>query len=841
MPGKLLSLYNRLVLGHPLITLLLTLTLVAGMGWFAKDFRLDASADSLVLENDADLRYYREIRERYGSDDFLIVTYTPRQDLFSKDVLSDLRLLRDSLRQLERVAEVVSILDVPLIDSSDVTLADIGGKMRTLENPDTDLQTARNELLTNPLYNNRLISENGQTTAMRITFETDETFLKLREERNRLRQKRDDEGLSETEKQELAHVSKRYFAYSAKVVDRESEDIARIRAIIGQHQHGAELHLGGVPMIVADMVSFIRSDLTRFGAAVVVFMIVMLALIFRRLRWVLLPMLCCAATLVFMFGFLGLVEWRVTVVSSNFTSLLLIITMSLTVHLAVRYHELHDQDPDADQRDLVLGMVRSKAIPCLYTALTTIVAFVSLLVSDIRPVIDFGWMMAIGIVVAFMLSFLLLPAALMFFTPDSFHPKHDVTGMITRRLDRVIERHGTITAVVFVLVAVLSVLGISRLTVENRFIDYFKKSTEIYQGMTLIDRNLGGTTPLELIVDPPPGWQQKSRPSLEKNAIDDPFAESGAEGGLTSTSYWYTSYRIDIIRGIHDQLESYPATGKALSMATTFALLGNLNQGEPLDNLLLSVIQKKVPQDIERTLMAPYITEDGNQLRFAMRIQESDRQLQRTKLLQTIRHDLTKKIGLEEEQVHLTGMFVLYNNVLQSLYRSQILTLSAVFVAIMLMFMVLFRSIPLALIAIVPNLVAAGSVLGLMGWLGIPLDIMTITIAAITIGIAVDDTIHYVHRFMEELPRDGDYKAAIRRCHASVGRALYYTTITIVAGFSILVLSNFIPTVYFGLLTGLAMLVAIIADLTLLALLILRFRPPVEGWLFRSGSDDGKK
>jgi predicted RND superfamily exporter protein len=286
--------------------------------------------------------------------------------------------------------------------------------------------------------------------------------------------------------------------------------------------------------------------------------------------------------------------------------------------------------------------------------------------------------------------------------------------MITRRLDRVIERHGTITAVVFVLVAVLSVLGINRLTVENRFIDYFKKSTEIYQGMTLIDRNLGGTTPLELIVDPPPGWQQKSRPSLEKNAIDDPFAESGAEGGLTSTSYLYTSYRIDIIRGIHDQLESYPATGKALSMATTFALLGNLNQGEPLDNLLLSVIQKKVPQDIERTLMAPYITEDGNQLRFAMRIQESDRQLQRTKLLQTIRHDLTKKIGLEEEQVHLTGMFVLYNNVLQSLYRSQILTLSAVFVAIMLMFMVLFRSIPLALIAIVPNLVAAGSVLGLI-------------------------------------------------------------------------------------------------------------------------------
>jgi hypothetical protein len=182
-------------------------------------------------------------------------------------------------------------------------------------------------------------------------------------------------------------------------------------------------------------------------------------------------------------------------------------------------------------------------------------------------------------------------------------------------------------------------------------------------------------------------------------------------------------------------------------------------------------------------------------------------------------------MGLQNEQVHLTGMLVLYNNMLQSLFHSQIQTVGVVFLAIMLMFVVSFRSFMLAVIAIIPNLVAAILVLGLMGWMKIPLDIMTITIAAIVIGIAVDDAIHYVHRFKKEFRSDCSYWTSVKRCHESIGLAMYYTSIIITLGFTILALSNFKPTIYFGLLTGFSMLVAMIANLTLLPILIVWLKP----------------
>jgi len=834
MAARLLSFYDRLILGHPLASLLTCLLVVAAVGWYARDFRLDASADSLVLENDADLRYYREVRKRYVSDDFLIITYTPRGALFTPETLADLRALRNELRQLERVAEVTSILDVPLIDSPRQSFSQLAAQVRTLESPDVDPALARHEFLTSPLYRDLILSRDGSTTALQVTFVRDTVYQGLLERRTALRDQRRTTGLSDAEAQELARVSEEFRRYSALATDRQSADIARIRQLLERHRPVAELHLGGIPMIVSDMIDFIRSDLTNFGLGVLAFLVAMLATIFRRPRWVLLPLFCCFAAVLFMFGYLGLLEWRVTVVSANFTSLLLIITLSLTVHLVVRYHELHAARPQADQHWLVLETVRSKALPSFYTALTTIVAFVSLLVSDIRPVIDFGWMMAIGLVVAFLLSFLLFPAGLMLLRPNSFFPRHDLTGALTRGFDRLIEGHGTLTLAVFAGIAVLSVIGIDRLTVENRFIDYFKQSTEIYQGMALIDRELGGTTPLEVIVDADPQWQPpQSRP--EPELIDDPFAEVGTEAGLSATSYWFNTQRLATVERIQQTLDALPETGKVLSMATTFELMRQLNEDKPLDNLMLAVIYKKLPAQIRKSLFEPYMTADGNQLRFAIRVLEAGHHLQRSQLLQTIRRQLVERVGLQDQQVHLTGMFVLYNNVLRSLYRSQILTIGAVFLAIMAMFVVLFRSLPLAVIAIIPNLVAAASVLGLMGWLNIPLDIMTITIAAITIGIAVDDTIHYVHRFIEEFPQDHDYAAAIRRCHASVGRAMYYTSVTVIAGFSILVLSNFKPTIYFGLLTGLAMAVAMVANLTLLALLLLRLRPPVGRWLFHAG------
>jgi predicted RND superfamily exporter protein len=483
--------------------------------------------------------------------------------------------------------------------------------------------------------------------------------------------------------------------------------------------------------------------------------------------------------------------------------------------------------PAADQYTLVSDTIRTKTVPCFYTAITTIVAFSSLLFSGIRPVIDFGWMMAIGIAVAFLLGFTLFPAILMFLQPLPLiaTTSHQLTAAITQFFARLIERHGKAVMAVFAIIVILSIAGTTRLTVENRFIDYYKESTEIYRGMELIDRTLGGTTPLDVILDAPASFLEPGEPPEEDPFMDEFELETAGDAGITGTSYWFNSYRLEDVAVIHDYLDSLPETGKVLSIMTAVRMLRSLDDGRSIDNFFLSILYRRLPDDIREALFTPYLSADGNQIRFSIRVFESDKSLQRAELLQRIRNHLVNELGLEEAQVHLTGMLVLYNNMLQSLFHSQIMTIGVVFIAIMLMFLVLFRSVKMAAIAIIPNLVAALQVLGLMGWLNIPLDIMTITIAAIVIGIAVDNTIHYIHRFTAEFETDHDYWATIKRCHGSIGHAMYYTTMTITLGFAILTLSSFIPTIYFGLLTGFSMLVALLADLALLQLLLVGIKP----------------
>ena len=586
-------------------------------------------------------------------------------------------------------------------------------------------------------------------------------------------------------------------------------------------------------MIAADSLDYIQNDLKTFGIGVIIFIIMILAAAFRKPRWVILPMITCFMSGIIMIGLLGLLDWRVTVVSSNFISLMLIINLSLTIHLIVRYRELHAKGFSNDQRALVLEMVRSKFLPSFYTAITTIIAFASLLISNIRPVIDFGWMMVMGVFIAFILTFVFFPAVLMFFKPGKADKLNDITGYITRHLALIINQYSKTVIALFALISIISIFGISMLTVENRFIDYYKKDTEIYQGMELIDKKLGGTTPMDIVIDAPASFfLPATEPDYEEpvgDEMDMEFEDENEEsGGITSTSYWFKLSMVEKIQQIHNYLESLPETGKVLSIYTSLSMLEKLKDTQDLDNFFLSIMYKRLPEDIKQALFTPYMTEDGNQLRFSVRIFESDKNLQRNELIKKTRNQLINQFGLEPNQVHLTGMAILYNNMLQSLFRSQILTIGVVFIAILLMFVILFQSLYLAVIASIPNIIPATMMLGIMGISGIPLDIMTITIAAVCIGISVDDTIHYVHRFKEEFQSDQNYRETIVRCHSSIGRAMYFTSVTITLGFSILALSNFIPIIYFGLLTGFAMMIALLANLTLLPVLIATLKPDIK-------------
>ncbi len=820
------DIYEAIVLQRPLVTLMVIAVVVLGFGWFTQDFRLDASSDSLVLEQDYDLEYYRFLRARYGSDDYLILTYSPRDDLFSDEVLQDIAELRGKLRGLKNVKSVTSILDVPLVMSPAANLRNLNAGIRHLEDPDTDRQLARTELLSSPLYRDLIVSSDGSTTAITIAFQTDEALRQLRDERAALRDMALAGTLDESDAERLSTVTSAYDKASDEAMLRQAQTISAVREIMREHQDLAQLHAGGVPMIASDSIAFIRSDLLIFGAAVFGFLILTLTVLFRKPRWIILPLLTCVAASIVLTGMIGMLNWRVTVVSSNFVSLILILCLALTLHFIVRYREIHEGQPEASQFVLVSATVRKIFVPCLYTAMTTIVAFGSLLISGIRPVIDFGLMMSIGVIVSLVLAFTLFPASLMLMKPGEPTVRNDMTARITGFFAAVIQRHPRATIISWLLLTTAGLAGLGRLSIDNRFIDYYKQSTEIYQGMLLIDSKLGGTTPLDVIIDAPRDVEPDADESSPEEAeLEYIFAEDDdSDVGFTATSYWYNSRQLGQVIAIHDYLDELHDTGKVISLATTARLLDTLEPGVLDDNIALSIIYKRIPDDVRDALITPYLSADGQQLRFSVRVYESDPRLKRNALLQQIRADLQSRFGFDNSQIHLNGMLVLYNNLLQSLFSSQILTLAAVIAAIFLMFIALFRSLKLALVGIVPTAVSAGMVLGLMGWLQIPLDLMTITIAAIAVGIGVDDTIHYVHRFKREFSIDSNYWQAVERCHLSIGRAMYYTSITVILGFSILVLSRFVPTIHFGVLTSLAMAVALLANITLLPALIVAFR-----------------
>lgn len=818
------SFYDRLIFPRPVLILLLFGVLLVIASLRLDQFRLDASAESLVLENDRSLEQYREVNRRFtNSDDFLVVTFTPNEELFSGDGLSLLASLRDDLAALDNVSSTNSILNVPLLHSPDLTLDTVDSEIKTVDEDGVEPDTARKALLSNPLYPNLLISEDGRTTAIQVNLPTPERYFELLRERNSLRDKVDSGEATKQEQHQLEAVSQEFIEFTEAQGEERDRTIGEVRGILDSYRDRAEIYLGGVPMIVADMIRFIENDLSTFGIGVLVFLLLTLALIFRQWRWVLVPLLCCSFTVWLVVGYLSWARWPVTVISSNFVSLLLIMTLSLTIHLIVRYREFQHDEPDASPRDTLRNTLLAMIKPCFYMAITTIVAFGSLTFSDIRPVIDFGWMMTIGLTVAFLITFVIFPALLTLLPPPVDDRVRSNRIPFTDMFARFTEHYGKTVLVGSAIIAVLCVIGLNRLTVENSFIDYFKSSTEIHQGMITIDDRLGGTTPLDVVITDDKAPESAS--GGDPFASDcDPFVDD-CDGAEEYRDTWFTYQKMDRLSKVHDYLDSLPETGKVQSIKTTLDILAQVNGGEPLNALELAFVPSAVPDDLQDILLTPYISEEHDQARFSIRILETSPDLRRQALLDGIRSHLTEKMGFEDDQIQLTGMTVMYNNMLQSLFDSQIKTLGVVFLAIMVMFLILFRSIKLALIGMAPNLIAAGSVLGLMGWLGIPLDMMTITVAAITVGIAVDDTIHYIHRFKTEFEKDGDYIATMHRCHRSIGQAMFFTSLTIITGFSILVLSNFIPTIYFGLFTGFAMFMALVGALTLLPRLIVLVKP----------------
>ena len=788
-------LYQNIVLKNPKKIFILLLVTLFSFGYFSKDFRLDASSETLLIEGDPDLEYLKEITNRYGSKEFLVLTYTPSEGMVTSASINNLLSLKYKIQSLDWVHSVITLLDIPLLDNSDAPLQDRLQKFKTLKDEDVNKDRGFKEILNSPVFRNFVISEDGKTSGIIVNIK----------ENRRL------ENIQNKSKYEIEQ-------YRDQIKKQNHKNILEIRDVIKSYEDIGKIYLGGIPMIADDMMTFIKSDIIVFGLGVLLFIIATLWFVFRKLIWIIIPISSCFFSVIIMMGLLGLLGWKVTVISSNFIALMLILTMAMNIHISTRFLQLKETYPSKTKLEILSLTTNKMFWPILYTVLTTIIAFLSLIFSEIKPIIDFGWMMTFGLITSFIITFTLLPTLLNFTTTTNISIKKYEESKITSFLGKISLNYQKIIFTISISIIGISVFGISKLEVENSFINYFSKKTEIYRGMKLIDEKLGGTTPLEVILKFP-------EVKKDENELDDNFDDWEEEDLQDNEKYWFTKDKINTITKVHNYLDDLPQIGKVLSFSSIIDVATQLNNNKPLGTLEMGVLYTKIPDSIKNEIIDPYISIKDNEARISLRIIDSQKNLRRNDLINKINYDLQNKLGIEKDRYKLGGVLILFNNLLQSLFKSQILTLGLVMIGIFVMFLVLFRNIKLSLIGVVPNFIAAFFILGIIGLIGIPLDMMTITIAAITIGIAVDNSIHYIYRFKEEFENLKNYNETLKICHSTVGAAILNTSITIVFGFSILVLSKFIPTIYFGVFTGLAMLLAMVSVLTLLPSLILFIKP----------------
>ena len=913
----------RLIVAFPKITLGLFTVLALFFGYYSTKLEIDASSQTLLLDNDKDLQIWREVSKRYETPNFLVLAYTPAGDLLAPETIRKIAQMDAAFSKLDFVASVTDITNVPLLLNKGGGMSELLKHIPTLTDADVNLTAARREFATSPFYASNLVSADFRTTAILINLKPQtryEELLRLRDGAKSALEQAEHEGnrsgaqISQL-KDTLKVAEQNFKSYRDELREKDHRDIVALRALIAGFEKefaGDRLFLGGLNMIADDMVGYVRSDLATYGLGALVLLLACFWLFFRQAKFILLPLIICAYSVVLAAGLFGFLSFEVTVISSNFIALQLIITVSVCIHLIVAYREFSARFHAFSQRQLVYAVLRERAMPCFFAIFTTVIGFMSLIFCDIKPVISLGIMMSVGISISLVTAFGVFGAVMSLLPRTHNNRSFEQHFKFTLWCAETALRSRSTVYGVCAAAVIFGLYGISQLRVENSFIGYFKKSTDIRAGMEVIDTNLGGTIPLDIVVkfksassaDPasesensasgsvnskngensnPVGrnfaansTQQNSiaqnstaavQNSIAGNSIpqssvaaaqnlnDQNFTEqsSAAAAQLSGTvnleqnsaasddfgdfeaeyaanenkpQYWFTSEKMRIISKIDDFLKDKNVTGHEFignvsSLASLLKLGKQINQGRDLDDLSLALIYSEMPANYREMVLSPFVNIKANEAHFSVRTIDSDPGLRRAQFLADLKRDLNSLLANDNVTVQISGIMVLYNNMLQSLMSSQIDTLGITVLVLFVLFVIIFRSFSYALIAIVVNLIPLCACFGIMGVAGIPLDIMSITIAAISIGIGVDDVIHYIYRYKREFARSGDEAAAIRASHASIGYAMYYTSFAIILGFSVMMMSNFWPTIYFGMLICLVMSLLLLGALIILPSLIM--------------------
>ncbi|MBP1680048.1 MAG: putative lipid exporter [Proteobacteria bacterium] len=822
----MLKLYTHFITTH-FKAVLLALAIITGIfGYYAQYLSIDASAETLLLENDQDLKLTREVHGRYISPDYLVVSFSPKEDMLADSTLSTIRNLKEALLKIDGVESITSILDVPLLQSPPKPIQEVIGNVQTLESPNVDRSLVQKELTTSPLYAHNLVSTDFKTTAIMVNLKDDVKYTELLTARNKYILLSQERALSQEEKLQFEAAKKEFKAYRDSTRDVTHQLIENVRTVLKPYKGEGDLFLGGVMMIADDMISFVKNDIEIYGVAILVIMIVILWVIFRQVRFVVLPIIVSISAVVITTGINALLGLEVTVISSNYVAMQLITTLSLVIHLIVCYREEYALYPDVSQKELLGIVFERMSIPSIFVILTSVAGFGSLMTCDILPIIDLGNMMNIGVTISLLVTYTLFPAMMMLLQKEPPVLVFDKAFTLNESFAKIVEHHKKLIVTVVLSLAVFSFFGTSRLVVENSFINYFKESTEIYKGMKKIDNNLGGTTPLEIVVKFPKATTEVQS-DANASAIDG--FENEFDAMSSDAKYWFTAQKMETILKVHDYLLSLPEIGNVSSLGTLSKVGRILKNGQDFDNFELALMYNELSPEYKKILISPYVNIEHDEARFVIRVVDSNKDLRRNELLQTIQKGLQSDVGLDPQNYKLVGMMVLYNNMLQSLFSSQISTLGLAVLSLGAMFLFLFRSLKIALLAMTVNMVPISVIFGIMGFANIPLDMMSITIASIALGITVDNTIHYYYRFREELKIDGDYVASMHRAHGTIAFGMFYYSLATIVGFLVMVTSNFIPTLIFGLLTVIVLITAIISDLLFSPFLVVVFKPFGKG------------
>lgn len=822
-----LKLYTNFITKY-YIAVLVAVTIITGIfGYYSQYLSIDASAETLLLENDQALKLTREVHGRYISPDYLVVSFSPKDDMLSDKTLSTIKSIKESLLKVNGVESITSILDVPLLESPAKPIQEVIGNVQTLESPHVDKSLVQKELTTSPLYSQNLVSVDFKTTAIMVNLKDDPRYTELLTNRNKFILLEQERELTKDEKAQYENAKLVFKAYRDSTRDDTHQLIENVRAALKPYKGEGDLFLGGVMMIADDMISFVKNDIAIYGIAILIVMIVILWVIFREIRFVVIPILVSISAVVITTGINALIGLEITVISSNYVAMQLITTLSLVIHLIVCYREEYALFPDVSQKELLGIVFERMGIPSIFIILTSVAGFGSLMTCNIVPIIDLGNMMNIGVTMSLVVTYTLFPAMMMLLKKEPPIMAFDKAFTLNESFAKIVEHHGRLILGVVLSLAIFSVLGASRLVVENSFINYFKENTEIYKGMQKIDNNLGGTTPLEIVVTFPKA-EEKAIAKNDTATATDSFEEEFDETS-NDAKYWFTAQKMETILKVHDYLLSLPEVGNVSSLGTLSKVGRILKDGKDFDNFELALMYNELSPEYKKILISPYVNIEHNEARFVIRVVDSMKDLRRNELLQTIQTELHTKVGLERENYNLVGMMVLYNNMLQSLFSSQISTLGLAVLSLGGMFLFLFRSLKIAMLAMTVNMVPISVIFGIMGFANIPLDMMSITIASIALGITVDNTIHYYYRFREELKIDGDYIASMHRAHGTIAFGMFYYSLATIVGFLVMVTSNFIPTLIFGLLTVIVLIVAIVSDLLFSPFLVVFFKPFGKG------------